>query len=235
MSEAYERRPYEPALAFVQRNPRWRWELSGKWLTPSRKQVIDLIAPDTSGYRTVDQWGALGHARVEFEAAGVRWSAAGDLKQAFSTHDATAPVGAQGDFWRSLWMAELGARRVIPWRTAVTLRGIYVDRDQDIHPPLGNNRFRAIDRVVWLESWTDLTDRLQLRLGAMHDRISVVQSGPYPVGSYGSRTEARAYFGLCARFGNLTVVGVEGIELDSEPYDVWFVHDKGFLTFQVTF
>jgi hypothetical protein len=235
LSEPYMRHPYEPALSFVQRQPHWRWELSGKWLTPSRKQVIAAVTPDSSDYRTSDQWGALGFANVEVEALGVRWNATGGIKQASSVYDIAAPEGAQGDDWRSLWRAELGARAPLSHRTTLALRGVYIERAQDLHPPLGNNRFRAIDRVVWLETWTTLTDRLHLRLGGMHDRISVDQSGPYPVGSYGTRIESRAYFGLNARFGNLTIVGVEGIELDPEPYDVWFVHDKGFLSFQATF
>jgi len=234
LSEPYERHPYEPTLRFVQRSASWRAELSGKWLTPSRKQVIDLVTPDTSGYRTGTLWGALGEGLLEVEALGIRWSASGGVKQSQSTYNERTP-DAEGSTWRSLWRAELGARRRILPHTTLSLRGIYIERDQDVNPPLGNNQFRAIDRVVWLESWSRLTHQLDLRLGAMHDRISVVQSGPYPVGSYGSRTEARAYFGLSARFGNLTIVGVEGIELDNEPYDVWFVHDKGFLTFQITF
>jgi hypothetical protein len=28
---------------------------------------------------------------------------------------------------------------------------------------------------------------------------------------------------------------IEGIELDPEPYEVWWVHDKGFLHLQTTF
>jgi hypothetical protein len=30
-------------------------------------------------------------------------------------------------------------------------------------------------------------------------------------------------------------MGIEGIELDPEPYDVWLVHDKGFLQMQTRF
>ena len=33
----------------------------------------------------------------------------------------------------------------------------------------------------------------------------------------------------------VSVSGVEGIELDPEPYPVWFVHDKGFLQLQAPF
>jgi len=69
----------------------------------------------------------------------------------------------------------------------------------------------------------------------LYDRISVAQSGAIFRQSYGSRTESRAYIGLAARFGRIVVSGVEGIELDPEPYEVWFVHDKGFLQLQAVF
>jgi hypothetical protein len=37
------------------------------------------------------------------------------------------------------------------------------------------------------------------------------------------------------RFGMVSFQVVEGIELDHEPYDVWLVHDKGFLQVQARF
>jgi hypothetical protein len=69
----------------------------------------------------------------------------------------------------------------------------------------------------------------------MYDRISIAQGGRVLVESQGSRKESRAFIGLEAHFGNVTLSGVEGIELDTEPYEVWFVHDKGFLQLQATF
>jgi len=41
--------------------------------------------------------------------------------------------------------------------------------------------------------------------------------------------------GLLAKFGNVSVEGTEGIELDTEPYQVVWHHDKGFLKLQCTF
>ena len=41
--------------------------------------------------------------------------------------------------------------------------------------------------------------------------------------------------GLRARFGKVSVEGIEGIELDQEPYQVVWHHDKGFLKLQTTF
>jgi hypothetical protein len=49
---------------------------------------------------------------------------------------------------------------------------------------------------------------------------------------HGPRRESRAYLGASARFGQVTVSAVEGFELDDEPYDVFGLHDKGFV--QVT-
>jgi hypothetical protein len=53
--------------------------------------------------------------------------------------------------------------------------------------------------------------------------------------SFGTRSESRLYLGLALRIGRIQVAGVEGIELDDEPYDVRIVHDKGFLQLQTTF
>ena len=46
---------------------------------------------------------------------------------------------------------------------------------------------------------------------------------------------AAAYIGLALRFGRVRIAGIEGIELDPEHYEVWLVHDKGFLQQQMTF
>jgi hypothetical protein len=69
----------------------------------------------------------------------------------------------------------------------------------------------------------------------MYDRIGIARAGVDPFFTYGSRKESRAYLGLDARFGRVSVSGVEGIELDQEPYEVTFHHDKGFLRLQTTF
>ena len=74
-----------------------------------------------------------------------------------------------------------------------------------------------------------------VRVGGLHDRITVDQVGSPSFTAYGTRVESRAYFGLMARFGAVSVYGVEGLELDHEPYDVWLVHDKAFLHLQTAF
>ena len=70
------------------------------------------------------------------------------------------------------------------------------------------------------------------RVGGFHDRITVAHAGIF---SYGTRIESRAYLGAWMRFGQVAISAVEGIELDPEPYAVWFVHDKAFLGIQSTF
>ena len=69
----------------------------------------------------------------------------------------------------------------------------------------------------------------------MFDRITVANEGMPYLQTYGTRNESRAFVGLSARFGRVSIHAVEGIELDPEPYEVWLVHDKGFLHLQATF
>ncbi len=76
---------------------------------------------------------------------------------------------------------------------------------------------------------------LAARVGGMFDRVDVAEGGPIHPFGYGTRNESRTYVGLEVRFASVTVTGVEGIEMDPEPYPVWFVHDKGFLQLQARF
>jgi hypothetical protein len=41
--------------------------------------------------------------------------------------------------------------------------------------------------------------------------------------------------GLAVRFGRVTISGVESFELDHEPYEVSWIHDKGFVQLQAIF
>jgi hypothetical protein len=128
-----------------------------------------------------------------------------------------------------------GALRVA--RRGLTLEGrwLYVDRMQSYRPPLADARFHAIDRTLQLEARWEAQPRLLVRLGGLYDKIGVSKSGDTGRFGYGTRKESRAYVGLVARFGRVRVSGVEGIELDREPYEVWHHHDKGFLQLQTTF
>jgi hypothetical protein len=146
------------------------------------------------------------------------------------------PPGMQGDRWRNAWGTDAGVRVAVPrLRTTTDLHWLYRVRVEQYHPAGPEQWLDGIERVWWLDSWTALTPVFDLRLGALYERISIRRSAVFPYWTWGSRRESRAYVGLSARFGNFMVSGVEGIELDHEAYDVYFVHDKGFITLQASF
>ena len=93
----------------------------------------------------------------------------------------------------------------------------------------------TFDRVLNAEFTYRVLPHVSTRVGGLYDQISIAQAGPAATKSYGTRHESRAYIGLVAKFGKVSLAGIEGIELDPEPYDVWFVHDKGFLQLQAVF
>lgn len=232
-AEPYERHPYEPGLRYVTRHDAWRAEVGGRWLTPSRKRV-SALAPG-SPQRLVTLWGASTWASVEARALGVTWEARGANLQARGTdqpEDLSAPDAR--DF-RRMWSAEFAASGTPTPRLAFEARCVYQDRDQNVGAPVGPGDFGAIDRLVSLEGTWAITRDLHARVGGMYDRISIAHSGVVRYDSYGTRNESRAFIGLMARFGKVRMQAVEGIELDPEPYDVWLVHDKGFLQLQAEF
>jgi hypothetical protein len=231
-SESYERHPFEPALRAAVRHEAWRAELSGKVLTPSTKRIVSELPGGLDRRRTL--WGTLAGGAVEAQALGVTWEARGTNRQATGTEQAVDGSDADGRKFRRQWQAELAGRTPLGARGAIELRGVYASRTQSSAPPFPAGRFDALDRVLLLESDWRLGSTAMARIGVMHDRISVFRTADMGF-SYGSRTESRAYVGLTAKFGRVSISGVEGIELDPEPYEVWLVHDKGFLHLQTTF
>lgn len=231
-SEPYERHPYEPALRFSTRGDRFRMEITGKYLTPSRKR-IEPFAGDPGRLTTL--WGALATASVETRAAGFDWEVRGLNQQAAST-DVTlgASTGDARDV-RRLWSAELSSRRAFGPRVSAEARWIYQERDQTRGVPIGPASLGAVDRLLQIDAVVALSNTLSARVGAMQDRITVGSTGTPRFHSYGTRGESRAYVGLLARFGRVSIQAIEGLELNDEPYDVWMVHDKGFLHLQTTF
>ena len=229
-SEPYLRHPWEPGLQVVVRPPGMRVEVGGRYLTPSSKRVL---VP--SGTHLATLWGTLAWASVEGHLLGAGWEVRSINHQAASTdHPIEAPQPDGRDFRRQ-WSIEAAARRRVAGRLAAEARWVYQERTQQHAPPIWPPRFDAVDRVVQLEAVWSATSTLDLRCGGLHDRISVRPSGNAVSSHYGSRTESRAYLGLMARFGRVRLQAVEGIELDHEPYEVWLVHDKGFLQLQTTF
>jgi len=232
-SEPYLRHPYEPAFRLRGRGDLWRAELYGQYLTPSRKLVQSLGGsfPD----REATLWGTLGGASVEAAMLGVTCELRGWNQQARSTDQPVTLSTGDNDNWRRQWALEAALRRQIVPRFGAEVRGTYQSRDETWAPPLGPGVFVGVDHLAQLDTRWEATQTLHVRSGLLYDRIHIENSGYMPNGTYGTRKESRAYIGLEARFGRVTLEGIEGIELDHEPYDVWFVHDKGFLHLQTTF
>lgn len=242
-SRPYDRHPFEPALRIGGQGAGWRAAAAGLWLTPSAQR-----GPGPPGSRAslrTTLWGTRGEARLEAALGGVTWEAAGLYWQARSTERAFLdPAGGPYDpadsalaapearpSERRLWQTSLGARRGSgPWHAEA--RWIYRDRDQRFPAP---GRFRALDRTAALEVGRSISPTVAARVGALFDRIGVHREGLTPAREHGRREEKRIYLGLEARFGNVRVFGVEGFELDPEPYEVWLIHDKGFLGLQAVF
>jgi hypothetical protein len=228
-AEPYTRHPYEPGLRWVVRQPAWRAEMGARYLTPSVKRL-----GTGAEQRVATLWGALEHVSLELEALGCDWEARAVDVQAKSTESPLDGAGGNARNFRRRWSAEAAVRRRLGGRVTVEGRWLYQQRDQSLGPPLGPAFFRGIDRLLALEAHVALTPTLTVQLGGLHDQITILKVGDLPA-SYGSRRESRAFVGLMARFGRVSLSGVEGIELDPEPYEVWGVHDKGFVHLQATF
>jgi hypothetical protein len=236
-AEPYLRHPYEPALRLVVRGAGRRAELGGRYLTPSRKRLI-LDSGDPSLDRVRTLWGTLAWASLEVDALGLAWEIRTTDQQAASSEALRVQPRPDGRDYRRQWSVETAARRRISRRWAAEARWIYQSRLQTHAPPVGPRAFVADDRVIQLEALWSAGSRLILRLGGVRDRITVTQAGNWPTipyGTYGTRSENRAYLGVAARWGRVSLQGIEGIELDHEPYDVAGIHDKGFLQLQTTF
>lgn len=230
-SEPYTRHPYEPALYFVTRQPHWRAEVGGRYLTPSVKR-LSTYGGEVLRVRTL--WGTLAYGSIEAEALGFGFELSGRTHQAKSTDQSATAFDGFGRDFRRRWSTEAAVRRTLSPKLSAEARWLYQDRYQTLGPPHGLARFRGVDRMVGLEAAYDVSHRFTARVGALYDRVTIDRFGDLPP-SYGTRTESRAYFGLVARFGRVIVSGVEGLELDPEGYEVWGIHDKGFLHLMATF
>jgi hypothetical protein len=231
-SEPYERHPYEPAMRLRGRGDTWRAEIFGQYLTPSRKLVTgySIFEPP----RRATLWGTIGHAALEARALGLSWELRGENKQARSTDQPVDLSSGSRDNFRRDWSAEAAIQRE-SGRLTTEARGIYQLRTESWGPPLGPGRFSATDRLLMLDATWRQSRSLAWRVGVMHDSVRVEHSGYQPYSTWGTRKESRAFIGLLARFGRVSVQAIEGIELDHERYQVWFIHDKGFLHLQTTF
>jgi hypothetical protein len=233
--EPYEKHPWEPGLSVAWRGAKVRAELGGRYLTPSRKRhIVSQYLPQLDRISTL--WGTLAWASVEGRALGITWEARGANRQARSTDFPADTLQPDGANFRRQWSAEAALHRQITPELGAEARVLYQDRTQQHAPPIDPPRFVAVDRAFQLETmWTPST-WLGLRFGALHDRITMQQSAiSTSVYSWGTRTEKRLYLGVILKAGRVSLQGIEGIELDHEPYEVVGVHDKGFLQLQATF
>jgi len=232
-SEPYLRHPWEPGISMVVRRPHLRVEVGGRYLTPGERRVVTTGDPALDHFQTL--WGTLAWGRVETRALGIDWEARTVNHQARSTdHPVTQPEPDGADFRRQ-WSVEAAARRQVSRRWNAEARWVYQGRTQIHAPPVDPPRFEGVDRAFQLETTWATSSRLWLRFGLLRDQIDIVQSAITSQYSYGSRNEDRAYIGAIVRVGAVTFQAIEGIELDHEPYDVWLVHDKGFLQAQARF
>ncbi len=232
-SEPYTRHPYEPRLRLGARGTDWRATIGGRWMTPSEKRLVGGADPASDHLQRL--WGTLAWAEVAARALGTDWTLSSSQQQVATDDTPVSGPPLDGREFRRKWSVEFAARRALTRRVAAELRTIYQSRTQTYGAVYGPAAFGALDRLAQLDLAWAATPRLTYRLGALYDRISIGQQGAAAQGGYGSRKESRAYLGLMARFGRVVVQGVEGIELDREPYDVWLVHDKGFVQLQTTF
>ncbi|MBI5171127.1 MAG: hypothetical protein HZA61_16695 [Candidatus Eisenbacteria bacterium] len=230
-NEPYRRHPFEPSARVVSRGKKHRLEVSGAWLTPSRK-AIDDPNDDLDGSFTL--WGSRFLVLDEHQFSGWTIESRLDGERALSMRTVRSAPGNARVF-RRLWNGELALRHALGPATQGELRWIYKDRAQSWAPPAGDGRLRARDRVLAGEVSHRFSGRWLVRSGLMYDRVSIAVHGGYPGFTWGSRKESRAYVGLRAKFGRVSVQGIECIELDHEPYEVSFHHDKGFLQLQTTF
>ena len=234
VGEPYVRHPWEPALRVVVRQPSLRVEAGGRYLTPSTKRIIHQYSDRSlDDVRTL--WGTLAWASVEARALGIDWEVRTSNQQASSTEHPLATPLPDGRNFRRQWSVETALRGRIAPRLTAEARWLYQERTQIHRPPVDPPRFDAVDRVLQVETVWTVTPSLLARVGGLHDRITVRQSAVTAPFSFGSRVESRAYVAAIATFGRMSLQIIEAIELDHEPYNVWAVHDKGFVQLQATF
>jgi hypothetical protein len=229
LAEPYLRHPWEPALRVVSRHDHWRAEVAGQYLTPSLKEVQAV-----SGNTERSLWGTWGAASLEMEALGFAWDVRTQNRQARSTDGPQDHSGPDAQNYRRSWSVETGARHPIAPKLEAEARWTYMERHEGWGEPTPAS-FDGVDRVTQLETVWRPHPTLTMRLGGMYDQITIAGGGPPPYVSEGSRKESRAYVGVAARFGRVSAQAIEAIELDIEPYPVWFHHDKAFFQIQAAF
>ncbi|MBI1799925.1 MAG: hypothetical protein HYR73_09620 [Candidatus Eisenbacteria bacterium] len=232
-SEPYLRHPYLPELLLISRHDRWRLEAGGRYLTPSTKQVVGYTAYTPPREQTL--WGVFGWGAFETQVLGFQTEARTVNQQATSTDQPTDFSSADHHDFRRQWLVEGTVSRPLGPRWSALARYLYQSRTQLYGAPDGPGRFDALDRIVQIELGRAFDEHWRLRGGLLYDRVAFARQGVTPWTSEAREKESRAYVTLQGRFGRVSVEGTEGIELDHEPYEVVWHHDKGFLKLQSTF
>lgn len=230
-SQPYVRHPFEPALRHVWRGAHHRLETNARWLTPLEQQRFDAAGALVQSHTL---WGAEAGSQLLLHAGPWSGELALDGKQARST-DLVLGTPLDGRVFRRRWAVEAALRREFSRTWSGELRWIHREREQSWRPPAGEGRFHAVDRMPVIEAAWQAHPDARFRFGVMRGDIDVTGADSGPASGYGTRLENRAFVGLQVRFGRLVVQGIEGIELDAEPYEVSFHHDKGFIQLQTTF
>ena len=230
-AEPYTRHPYEPALRVAWRGAGPHVDAGATWLTPSRKR---FLTRDHSQRRLEFLWG------VKHDAA---------LSQRFGVYHAMLAFelvqGSRSAFWDVVpgdhhlfgrrWRGEGLLRRPVGEHGSIALRYFYQERTQVWRPPISDASLGIIDRMPMIEGSFRAKWDFGVRVGFMRNRVTVVDPNGVPGYTEGTRVETRAFFSLQRTFGRVRLEGTEGIELDREPYQVVFHHDKGFVHIQTTF
>src|SRR5262249_43602463 len=202
-----------------------------RWLTPSNKR---FVTRDTLLLRREVLWGVKHDASLAQRFG--RYGVMARFEQVQASRFAywNYQFGDHHVFNRR-WRGEGLFSRTIGEHASVTLRYFYQERTEVWRPPISNVTLGGIDRMPMVEGACRAAWDLRVRVGFLRNRITVTDDGGTPVATYGTRVETRAFFGLQKQFGRVRLQGIEGIELDKEPYPVTFHHDKGFLHIQTTF
>jgi hypothetical protein len=230
-AEPFIRHPYEPALSVGWRGKGLTFQARAKWLTPSTKQ---FETTDPALRREVKLWGAKGDGLVSQTIGRTTIEAAFEDIQA-STYAYWEQQPGDHHVFNRRWRIKGSLTQDIGEHAHVALRYFYMDRTEVWRPPIANNTLNVIDRALMLESWFQGPWAMGLRVGGLRDRVTVGDYVWSLAKSAGTRHETRALISLQKLFGRVRVQGTECIELDHEPYEVSFHHDKGFIQLQTTF
>ena len=236
-AEPYSRHPFEPALGVNWRGGGPTVSANAKWLTPSTKQ---FDTKDPAQRRTEKLWGAKGDGAVSQRIGATTVEGAFEMVQKSSYAYWEQQPGDHHEFARR-WRIKGSLIQAIGDNAHVAFRYFYMDRTQVLRPPIADLTLNVIDRCVMVDSWFNAPGGLRVWLGALRDRVTVWSNVdpldylPPPLVSTGTRYEDRAIISLQKTFGRVRLQGIEGIELDHEPYQVSFHHDKGFIQLQTTF